>query len=193
MSIYPEKIARKIFDDSRPGPPGDAICGRSASFSCGCFSEAAIAVNEECQTIETLRFATNGCGFMAASGRVLEGELAGKVLAELYGLSDAALAAKIEDELGEFPPERKQCASVAIEALKAAFTNYRNARACEFVGDSPLICSCFGVSEDDLLAAIRETGASEPKGLGRVTRAGSGCGACRMLIEELIEHVKGQA
>lgn len=192
MSIYPEKIAEKLRSP-RPGPVSEnAICGRSASFVCGCFAEACIELGPESQVVECIGFATNGCGFMTASCRVLGSRVEGRDLADLNGLSDAELTAKIEDELGEFPPERRQCATVAIEALKAAFTNLRKARVSEFVGDSPLVCTCFGVAEDDLLAAILKTQAGEFRDLAEATRAGRGCGACRMLIDELIDTAKMQ-
>lgn len=190
MSVYPEKIAKKLSERPAAASSERGVCGRAASFICGCFAEACIAVDGEAQVIENIRFATNGCGFMLASGLVLEEMLAGRELAALKGLSDQHLVAELESELGEFPVERKQCALVAIEALRAAFGRMRKARAAEFAGDSPLVCSCFGVSEDDLLAAIKTRQASRFGDLGPATRAGRGCGACRMLIEDLIETAK---
>ncbi len=130
---------------------------------------------------------------MAASCSVLEETLSGHALADLNGLTDAAVKENIERELGEFPAERRQCAAVAAEALKAAFAKLRQARASEFVGDSPLICTCFRVSEDDLTAAINETHAAKFDDLRQATRAGRGCGACRMLIEDLLERPRIQA
>src|SRR5690606_32510739 len=171
----------------------DGVCGRSASFVCGCFAEAAIFVEQEAQVVENISFATNGCGFMAASCSVLEETLSGHALADLNGLTDVAVKENIEREVGEFPAERRQCAAVAGEALKAAFAKLRQARASEFVGDSPLICTCFGVSEDDLTVAINETHAAKFDDLRQATNAGRGCGACRMLIEDLLERPRIQA
>jgi len=193
MSIYPEKIAAKLREKRDDAPLKDGVCGRSASFVCGCFADASVYVERDAEVVENIRFATNGCGYMAAAGRALESSLNGRALADLNGLSDADLTQTIASELGEFPRERRQCAAVVIEALKAAFAKLRKARASEFVGDSPLICTCFGVSEDDLTAAINEAKATEFDDLRRATRAGRGCGACRMLIDELIERPKIRA
>ena len=193
MSVYPKKIANKLSRKTADPVSDEAVCGRAASFICGCFAEACIAVDGDAQVIENIRFATNGCGFMLASSFVLEEMLAGSELAALKGLSDQHLVDELESELGEFPDVRKQCALVAIEALRSAFGRLRKARAAEFVGDSPLVCTCFGVSEDDLLAAIKTTQASRFAELETATRAGRGCGACRMLIEELIDSPKIQA
>lgn len=190
MSVYPEKIAKKLSEKAAAAASEGAVCGRAASFICGCFAEACISVDDDAQVIANIGFATNGCGYMTASGIVLEEKLTGRELAALKGLSDDRLVAELESDLGEFPDQRKQCALVAIEALRAAFGRLRKARAAEFVGDSPLVCTCFGVSEDDLLAAIRMTQASQFRDLEAATRAGRGCGACRMLIEELIETAK---
>lgn len=193
MSIYPEKIAEKLRGKRAGGPLKGGVCGRSASFVCGCFADASIYVELGSQVVENIRFATNGCGFMAASCSVLESSLSGRVLVDLNGLSDADLTVEIESELGAFPADREQCAAVAVEALKVAFAKLRQTRASEFAGDSPLICTCFGVSEDDLTAAINETQAAEFDDLRQTTRAGRGCGACRMLIDELLERPKIQA
>jgi len=193
LAVYPEKIAEKLREKRVAAARGDGVCGRSASFVCGCFAEAAISVNGDAQVVENIRFATNGCGFMAAACSVLEDSLDGHALADLNGLSDDALRDKVEGELGEFPAERVQCAAVAAEALKAAFAKLRQARASEFVGDSPLVCTCFGVSEDDLNAAINETHAAKFDDLRQATNAGRGCGACRMLIEDLLERPRIQA
>lgn len=193
VSIYPEKIAEKLREKRADAAQKSAVRGRSASFVCGCFADASIYVDSNAQVVDSIRFATNGCGFMTAACLVLESSLKDRVLADLNGLSDAELIDEIEIELGEFPAERDQCAEVAVEALKAAFAQLRQARASEFVGDSPLICTCFGVSEDDLTAAINETQAAEFDDLREATRAGRGCGACRMLIDELIDRPKIQA
>lgn len=193
VGIYPEKIAEKLREKRAVAAQKGEVRGRSASFVCGCFADAFISVDGDAQIVENIRFATNGCGFMTAACAVLEISLKDRILADLNGLSDADLADEIESELGEFPAERDQCAEVAVEALKAAFAQLRQARASEFVGDSPLICTCFGVSEDDLTAAIIKTQAAEFDDLRETTRAGRGCGACRMLIDEMLDRPKIQA
>jgi NAD(P)H-nitrite reductase large subunit len=50
-----------------------------------------------------------------------------------------------------------------------------------------LICTCFGISEDTIQSVISETGAETVEAVGDACNAGTGCGSCRFLIQELID------
>lgn len=52
--------------------------------------------------------------------------------------------------------------------------------------DTAQICNCNGVSKGKLLAAVR-AGKRSLKGLCEATRAGTGCGSCKLQVEELLE------
>jgi ferredoxin-nitrate reductase len=57
--------------------------------------------------------------------------------------------------------------------------------------DSPsaIVCSCNSVTRGQLIAAIRDGGFSTLSGLGRATRAGTGCGSCTADLEAMLaEH-----
>ncbi len=138
-------------------------------------------------SIDVANFRTNGCGFMIAAADVLCDKLRGKALAELHGLSDDELMRTIGDELGAFPGERTQCAGVVFQSLRNAMSLYREHRIEEFQGEKALICTCFGVSEESIIAAISENGYTEVEQVSEAHRAGSGCGSCRFLIQELID------
>jgi bacterioferritin-associated ferredoxin len=47
------------------------------------------------------------------------------------------------------------------------------------------ICDCLSVTKDDILAAIRD-GAQTVEAVGEVTQAGTGCGTCQPLLEQLL-------
>jgi NifU-like protein len=64
---------------------------------------------------------------------------------------------------------------------------YRARRIEEFQGEKALICTCFGVSEETIIGAIAENGFTEVEQVSKAYRAGSGCGSCRFLIQELID------
>jgi assimilatory nitrate reductase catalytic subunit len=50
---------------------------------------------------------------------------------------------------------------------------------------SPLVCACFGVSQNVIRAAIAQ-GARDVEAIGRATRAGTNCGSCRAEIRQIL-------
>lgn len=159
----------------------------SASFVCGSFVEVCVGVGPDSESIDTAKFRTNGCGFMVAASDALCDWLGGRTLAEMHGLNDKELTQVINDELGSFPSERAQCATVVFQALRNAMSAYRERRVEEFQGEKALICTCFGVTEETIMNAIAENGFTEVEEVSGAYRAGSGCGSCRFLIQELID------
>lgn len=124
---------------------------------------------------------------MVAAGDVLSEWVSRRPLAELHGLNDDELLGAVSMALGSFPGERVQCAEVACDALREAMADYRRRRIDEFRGDSALICTCFGVSEDTLVSTIAAQNIATVDEVMATCRAGSGCGSCRMMIQELID------
>jgi NifU-like protein len=144
-------------------------------------------MEEDSSSIAAVRFRTNGCGFMIAAADALCDWLHGKLLSDLHGLNGEEMMSVIGRELGSFPADRKQCANVVFQALRAAMSLHRERRIEEFQGEKALICTCFGVSEETILTAIAENGFTEVEQVSDAYRAGSGCGSCRFLIQELID------
>jgi len=120
---------------------------------------------------------------MIAAAEVLSEHLAGNDLTSLGGEFGEVIA----NELGAFPESRSDCSRAVNEAAKDAFTQYRHHRLEEFQGEKAIVCTCFFVSEETLLNAIRENDLTDVRQVSAVYRAGSGCGACRMLIQDLID------
>ena len=115
-------------------------------------------------------------------------KIIGRKLTELHGLNHAEFSAEIENELGAF--------SAASNALRGdlfrrfASRRSRDFRALqieEFAGEKALICTCFGVSEDTIQKMIAENRADTVEDVGDLCNAGTGCGSCRFLIQELID------
>ena len=96
------------------------------------------------------------------------------------------------ERFGEFPPDRHQCATVCIEALRGAFADFRIRQIEEFQGEKALICTCFGVSEETIESHIRKCRLETVDEVARACNAGSGCGSCRMLIQEIIDAYQGE-
>ena len=188
MSFYPEEIAARFKQHGRLGAIENATTAEtSASFACGSFATVSLRIDTDTSTIADASFQTNGCGFMTAAADVLCEGLAGKTLGDLRGLLDTELTQSVCGQLGEFPPERMQCAAVVFEALRSALARYRTSRIEEFQGEKALICTCFGISEEALTEIISAEKLTTVSDVSRLSKAGTGCGSCRMLIQELID------
>lgn len=125
---------------------------------------------------------------MVAAAEVITNWLEGKELADLHGLDSDEMIRVVELELGELTKERTQCAAIVFEALRTALSDYRKRRVEEFRGETALICTCFGITEDTIVSTIDEQQLTRVEGVARACRAGSGCGSCQMLIAELIDN-----
>lgn len=186
MAVYPNPIAEALEKIKHAGelPERNAL-GRAVNFGCGGFVEISIEISDEKGRVIDTGFRTNGCGYMAAAADLLSSELSGKELAELHGLED--LEEELRSRLGTMPRERVDCFVAVAEAVRSAFRDHREHRVEEFAGEKALICTCFGVSEDTVLGYIEKNGSATVDGVSAFLRAGSGCGSCRMLIQELID------
>lgn len=188
MSFYPDKI-NELF--SAPQKAGKAAktnaVGTGASFVCGSFARFYLEIDLQTKEIREARYKTNGCGFTIAAAEILAEKIVGQKLTELHGLNHAEFLGKIESELGEFPAHRRRCAEICFDALQAAFGDFRALQIEEFAGEKALICTCFGISEDTIQSVIGETLAETVEEVGDACNAGTGCGSCRFLIQELID------
>ena len=191
MAFYPEAIDRRLCSPANAGSDDVGTEGTSASFACGSFVEISVRMDVDSAGVESARFRTNGCGFMIAAADVLCDWLSEKSLEQLHGLNENELMNLISTHLGKFPPDRVQCANVVFEALRNAMGLYRERRVEEFIGEKAVICTCFGISEDAIITAISENGFTEVAQVADAYRAGSGCGSCRFLIQELIDMRMG--
>lgn len=188
MAVYPQKVnARFLLPRFAARPQAANSAGTSASFVCGSFVRMSIAVESGTKTIAHAGFQANGCGFMIAAADVIAESLIGSELTGLHGVDEAEFFRVVEAEIGELPPNRAQCVHVVLEALREAFADYRAYLIEEFKGEKPLICTCFGVAEENIERFIS---ANKPATVDEVTaacRAGGGCGSCRMIIQEMID------
>lgn len=155
--------------------------GTGASFVCGSFVRFYLEI--EGKIIKAAKFKSNGCGFAIAAADVLAEKIVGKNLTELHGLNDL----KIETELGKFPANRKHCLEICVDALSQAFADFRASQIEEFAGEKALICTCFGVSEETIEKIIIENEIESVEEIGEICNAGTGCGSCQFLIQELID------
>lgn len=191
MAFYPPEIAVRSMSPAFAGKAaGTNAVGTSASFQCGSFVRFYLSISRENLIIREIRFQSNGCGFVVAAADRIAEFCTGRSLTELHGLADVVADAGIGEVLGDFPPERRQCVDICIEALRTALSDFRSLQIEEFAGEKALICSCFGIEEATIERAVADNLLRSVAEVTAKTNAGGGCGSCRMLIQEIID---GQA
>lgn len=188
QDAYPEKIAERLNNIRRSGEPEAAnVSAGAANFDCGSAVRAFLRISEK-NVVEDTGFRTNACGFGAAAADVLADYLCGRELKDLHGFDREEIVSRVTDSIGEFPPDRLPCLLMAAEAFVAALAEHRSRLIEEFTGEKALICTCFGVSEERVAAAIGELLEPTVEKVGEKCNAGRGCGSCRMIIEEMIRR-----
>jgi NifU-like protein len=186
--VYPQAINNRFISPRNAGgSPAANAEGRAATFLCGTRTQFRLAIDPDSKRIEAANFRTNGCGFMVAAADVLAEIIATVKLTDLHGIDIPEFQRRIEDELGEFPPEREHCLLTAIDALRAALADFRTRQIEEFTGEKALVCTCFGVSEETVEKVIQENGTSTVAQVGELCNAGTGCGSCQFMIQEMID------
>ncbi len=188
MSFYPEQVSRRFYEPEHAGKPERTnAVGTGASFVCGTFVRFYLEIDAETKEIRDAKYKSNACGYALAAAEVLAENICGKRLTELHGLENDELKTEIENELGKFPDSRTHCAENCFDALHTALNDFRSRQIEEFTGEKALICTCFGVSEDEIESVIEKNKIESVEEVGAVCNAGTGCGSCRMLIQELID------
>lgn len=125
---------------------------------------------------------------MLAAAEFLAREVSGKKLSELHGLDRGALTQLTCDAIGEIMPERGSCVAAATMALANAFADFRSRQIEEFRGETALICTCFGITEDKIEEEIHRNDLRTVDEVSNAINAGRGCGSCRMLIQEILDQ-----
>lgn len=188
MSFYPKRISRRFHNPQNAGKPENAnAVGSGASFVCGTFVRFFLEINAETKKIKQAKFKSSGCGFAIAAADLLTEKILGCRLTDLHGLDKNELKKEIEKLLEEFPASRAHCLEMCFDALRAALADFRVFQLEEFAGEKVLICTCFGVSEEEVEKVIEKYQAVSVKEISDVCNAGTGCGSCQFLIQEMID------
>lgn len=191
MAVYPDKI-RSSLASARFGrrPDSANAAGTSANFECGSFLRFQLLIEPSSKLIVDIGYQSNGCGFMVAAAEVIAEKFNESLLTELHGVDHAELVRLVDSALDEFPEGRISCRTACIEALESALADFRAMQLEEFRGEKALICTCFGVTEERIEEVVL-SGAASVDEVSRACNAGSGCGSCRMMIEELLDRKVG--
>jgi len=189
--IYPDIINAILDSRRRQGAlPTASVQGADAKLDCGCFVRIHLALDEG-RIIESA-YESNGCGYMLAAAEVISDSVVGTRLVDLHGLSDSSLEQVVEQRLGPLPADRRACTEACAGALRSAFAGLRAKRINEFQGETALVCTCFGVTDSTIEDLIQGGMALSVDEISARTNAGSGCGSCRLVIQDILDAQSGR-
>jgi NifU-like protein len=160
--------------------------GSAASVNCGAVLRVSLRVNEA-QRITAAKFKVAGCSYLVAVCSVLSAAMTGKTTGEAAIMCQPSLA--LLSLMGEdWPAEKRDCLALASRGFVAAISNYSDAVRDEWSGAEALICTCFGVSEKTIEAAIQTGGLRTIAEVTKASNAGAGCRSCYPLIEDILDQ-----
>jgi NifU-like protein len=184
VNFYPKNISERFHSPQNAGKcEFTNAVGTNASFICGSVLRFTLQISDK--KIADAKFKVSGCGYLLAAADLLAETIINKQLIELHGLE--SLRQIIKEKLDEFPAERTHCLELAFETLQSAFNDFRSRQIEEFSGEKALICTCFGVSEEIIEKIINENSCETVEEVADICNAGSGCGSCQPLIQEIID------
>lgn len=161
--------------------------GNVGSIACGDALRLTIKVDEN-QVITDAKFKTFGCASAIASSSVLTEMLKGMPLKDAQKLTNDDIA----KALGGLPKEKMHCSVMGREALEAAIADYTGTILPMAQGE--VVCECFGVTDLEIIRAIKENALSLVEEITNFTKAGGGCGKCEGRLGKLLaKTVEGVA
>lgn len=186
MWDYTEKVKDHFLNPRNVGEIEDADgMGEVGSLACGDALRLFFKLDEK-KRIKDAKFKTFGCASAIASSSALTEIVKGMTLDEAEKVSNQDIA----NYLGGLPEEKMHCSVMGREALEVAIANYRGQKVKK--EDFEIVCNCFGVTDREIVKAIRENDLKTVEQITYYTKAGGGCGQCHPKIEALIEKVRGE-
>ena len=184
MWEYTDKVKDHFLNPRNVGEIEDPDgIGEVGSLACGDALRLSFKLDEK-KRIKDVKFKTFGCASAIASSSALTEILKGKTLDEAEKVSNQDIAAY----LGGLPEEKMHCSVMGREALEVAIANYRGQKVKK--EDFEVVCNCFGVTDREIVKAIRENNLKTVEQVTYYTKAGGGCAKCHPKIETIIESVR---
>jgi len=184
MWDYTEKVKDHFLNPRNVGEiEGPDGAGEVGSLACGDALRLTFKLDES-KRINDVKFKTFGCASAIASSSALTEIIKGMTLEEAEKVTNQDIA----NYLGGLPEEKMHCSVMGREALEAAIANYRGEKVTK--EDFEIVCKCFGVTDREIIKAIREDDLKTVEQVTYYTKAGGGCAKCHPKIEAIIEKVR---
>jgi NifU-like protein len=194
MWDYTEKVMDLFHAPHNLGAIATEECGQGetiavgevGSIACGDALRLHLRIDTATERIVDARFQTFGCASAIASSSALTDLVQGMTVDEALTITNREIA----DFLGGLPQEKMHCSVMGQEALEAAIANYRGKPVrADAEDDTPLVCTCFAVSEGRIKRVIRENNLNAAEAVTNYIKAGGGCGSCLADIDDLLAEV----
>ncbi len=186
MWDYSEKVMDHFRNPRNVGkiehPDGQGTVG---SLACGDALTLMFKLDAN-KRIAEVKFQTFGCASAIASSSALTEMVIGKTLEEAEKITNKDIA----DYLGGLPDQKMHCSVMGREALEAAIHNYRTGETAVKNLEDHIVCTCFGVSENEIRRVVTENGLSTVEEVTNFCKAGGGCGMCQPDIQTIIDSIR---
>jgi NifU-like protein len=167
---------RNVGEIDKPSGTGDV-----GSLACGDALKLTLKINDD-DIITEAKFKTFGCASAIASSSVLTEMVIGMSVEEAAKITNQDIA----DALGGLPKEKMHCSVMGREALEAAIADYRGLILPMAAGQ--VVCECFGVTDLEVIRAIKESNLRSVEEITNFTKAGGGCGKCEDKLREILQN-----
>jgi NifU-like protein len=159
--------------------------GEVGSLACGDALKLTFKLDGR-KRISDVKFKTFGCASAIASSSALTEMIKGMTLEEAEKVTNQDIA----NYLGGLPEQKMHCSVMGREALEMAIANYRTGRTTKKVLEGKVVCTCFGVTEEEIVRVVRDNNLTTVEQVTNYCKAGGGCGNCQDDIAALIEKVR---
>ncbi len=181
MWEYTDKVQQHFLHPHNVGevenPSGTGDVG---SLACGDALKLTLKIDED-ERIVDAKFKTFGCASAIASSSALTLMVTGMTVDEAEKITNEDIA----DFLGGLPKEKMHCSVMGREALEAAIADYRGVILPMAEGE--VVCECFGVTDLEVIRAIKESELRSVEEITNFTKAGGGCGKCEDRLREILQ------
>jgi len=181
MWEYTDKVQQHFLHPQNVGeienPSGTGDVG---SLACGDALKLTIKVDSD-DVIVDAKFKTFGCASAIASSSVLTEMVKGMKVDEAAKITNEDIA----ERLGGLPKEKMHCSVMGREALEAAIADFRGLVLPMAEGE--VVCECFGVTDLEVIRAIKESNLKSVEEITNFTKAGGGCGKCEEKLRKILQ------
>ena len=181
MWEYTDKVQQHFLTPQNVGEIEKASgTGDVGSLACGDALKLTLKIDEN-DIITDAKFKTFGCASAIASSSVLTEMIKGMAVDEAAKITNEDIA----QALGGLPKEKMHCSVMGREALEAAIADYRGLKLPMAEGE--VVCECFGVTDLEIVRAIKESNLRSVEEITNFTKAGGGCGKCEGRLRQILQ------